>query len=241
MNEPPNPQDDPDRDRDTDGEPAGLAARSRAGLRAAWRRGRDTAAEGPGEGETALIAAPQGRNLETPREDRPQRPVRPRAAGLKHGANENRRPAPSRAAAAAAAAALDAPLMPEDEEDDPLQRVIRIILRVVALVWLAASVWMWGRLIGAVDDTIDPSWHAPGGPWLTTLTAAVVYPVVAVGLWLRGRWGVVLWAAAVAAEVALMVLAPRLVPVGSIALAANLVSLAAVGGLALLRTVDSDA
>lgn len=167
----------------------------------------------------------------------PLPPARPRPVAFGGGANENRKAAPSRAAAAAAAAALDAPLVPEEEEPDPLGIALGVLLRLSSLAWLAAAIWVWGRLVGYADDTIVPDWHAPGGPWLTTLTAAVVYPVVAVGLWLRGRWGVVLWAAAVASEVALLLVAPALLPFGILALAGNLAALAVAAGLGIARAL----
>jgi hypothetical protein len=128
--------------------------------------------------------------------------------------------------------------VPEEEEPDPLGLALGVLFRVVSVGWLIGAVWMWGRLVGYLDDTIDPAWHAPGGPWLTTLTAAVVYPVVAVGLWLRGRWGILLWGAAVAAEVTLLVLAPHLIPFGVLVLAANLVLLAAAGVLGAMRALS---
>jgi thiol:disulfide interchange protein len=91
--------------------------------------------------------------------------------------------------------------------------------------------------VGALGDTITPAWHDPAGPWLTTLTAAVVFPVVAVGLWLQGRWGVVVWVSAVAAEVVLLVTAAHLLPFGAPALAANVVAIAAAGAIAVVRQI----
>jgi len=184
----------------------------------------------PGE---AALPAP----ADAPPAKRPLPPARTRPAVFGGGANENRKAAPSRAAAAAHAAALDAPMVPEEAEADPFGIALGVLLRIAAIAWLAAAVWMWGRLVGYADDVIVPAWHAPGGPWLTTLTAAVVYPVVAVGLWLRGRWGIVLWAAAVAAEVSLVLLAPALLPFGVLALAGNLVALAAAAGLGIARAL----
>jgi thiol:disulfide interchange protein len=125
----------------------------------------------------------------------------------------------------------------EPEADSPsrLDTALAVLLRLAGVAWLAGAVVLWGRLVGYFGDTITPAWHDPEGPWLTTLTAAVVFPVVAVGLWLLGRWGVVLWVSAVAAEVVLLITAPRLLPFGVAAVVVNILAIAAAGALAAVK------
>lgn len=182
------------------------------------------------------------------RRDRNPRPKEPAASqrtprgGIRPG--ETRSLARmSRAArvAALSSTSQDAPLEATSEEADVLGRVLAIIVRLVATLWLFGVVTVWARLIGLSDSALVFDWHAPSGPWMGTAIAAVVMPVVAVGLWLLSSWGVVLWAIAIAAYAGVLFFLPQTGPVGVEALAGNLVLMAAASVIAVVRWRRADA
>lgn len=80
--------------------------------------------------------------------------------------------------------------------------LMTVFLRLVSLGCLWYGLQLWGDLIGYSHggklrfDLIDVDMKAA----YTTLS--VLYPVAALGLWLRGAWGPVLWTAAAAMEIA---------------------------------------
>lgn len=158
---------------------------------------------------------------------------RPRRAFPTDGAGNGR--GGSRRIGSAAAAALTSPVLADDDRRDAVWLAEAAALRLTAAAWIAGAIVLWARLVGYGQTPIVPSLHDPAGPWLTTMTAAVVFPVVAVGLWLLGRWGLVVWAAAIAAGGTLFALRPDLVPFGPLGLGANIVVALAVAALTLLR------
>lgn len=81
--------------------------------------------------------------------------------------------------------------------------VMTIFLRLVALGTLWFALLIWADLIGYHHggtgrfDLLDADMKAARG------TLAVLYPVAAVGLWLRGAWGPVIWGVAAIMEIGL--------------------------------------
>lgn len=129
----------------------------------------------------------------------------------------------------------EGPLEANDWESDRLGLALALLLRGAGVVWMAAALVVWARLIGYLEADLTPAWHAPDGPWLSTIVSAVGAPIVAVGLWLVASWGAVLWVMAVATEVALTALAPDDTVFGTAGVAVNAVLLVAAGTLALVR------
>ena len=80
--------------------------------------------------------------------------------------------------------------------------LMTIFLRIVAVACLWFSLDVWSDLIGYGSngilrfDLLDADMKA------TAASLAVLYPVAAIGLWLKGSWGPVIWTLAAAVEVA---------------------------------------
>ena len=83
------------------------------------------------------------------------------------------------------------------------QVLMTLLLRIVSLACLWFGLRLWGDLIGYTSggamrfDLLSSDIQAANA------TLAVLYPVGAIGLWLRGPWGPVIWVAASAIEVAM--------------------------------------
>lgn len=133
-------------------------------------------------------------------------------------------------------AAIHAAMAGHKEGHDPVRLAMKVVVRLASLVWLAGAVVVWMRLIGYDSDLISPSWHAPDGPWISTSVAAAVMPVISVGLWLAGSWGIALWFCALLAATVSFALEPASVPFGAVALTLNIITLAAVVGLGVLQS-----
>lgn len=79
--------------------------------------------------------------------------------------------------------------------------LMTLFLRIVALGCLWYGLQLWGNLIGYSNggtlrfDLLGTDMKAANA------TLAVLYPVAAIGLWLRGAWGPVIWTAAATMEV----------------------------------------
>ena len=80
--------------------------------------------------------------------------------------------------------------------------LMTILLRMVAAACLWFAFRIWSDLIGYGSsgtlriDLLDTDQQA------AIATLAVLYPVAAIGLWLRGSWGPVVWTVAAIVEIA---------------------------------------
>lgn len=80
--------------------------------------------------------------------------------------------------------------------------LMTILLRMVAAACLYFAFEIWSGLIGYGAggglriDLLDTDQQA------AVATLAVLYPVAAIGLWLRGSWGPVVWTVAAIVEIA---------------------------------------
>jgi hypothetical protein len=80
--------------------------------------------------------------------------------------------------------------------------LMTIFLRMVAVACLWFALDIWSDLIGYGSngilrfDLLDTDMKAAAA------SLAVLYPVAAIGLWLKGSWGPVIWTVAAAVEVA---------------------------------------
>ena len=87
--------------------------------------------------------------------------------------------------------------------------LMTLFLRVVALGCLWYGLKLWSDLIGYGDggrlrfDLLATDMKAANA------TLAVLYPVAAIGLWLRGAWGPVIWTAAAALEITMHQILPQ--------------------------------
>ena len=91
--------------------------------------------------------------------------------------------------------------------------MLTLLLRLCALIWLARGVYNWAVIIGLPEAGRDFAALPPEGQALT-VASAVLECVAGVGLWLTGFWGVVIWLALIAADFAVLFLAPALSPGG---------------------------
>ena len=104
--------------------------------------------------------------------------------------------------------------------------LMTILLRMVAAACLYYAFVIWSDLIGYGSqgalriDLLDTDQQAAAA------ALAVLYPVAAIGLWLRGSWGPVVWTVAAAGEIArheslpgtISAATPTLLMIGSTAL-----------------------
>ena len=80
--------------------------------------------------------------------------------------------------------------------------LMTILLRLVAAACLWFAFGIWSDLIGHSSggalriDLLDRDQQA------AVATLAVLYPVAAIGLWLKGSWGPVVWTVAAVVEIA---------------------------------------
>lgn len=87
--------------------------------------------------------------------------------------------------------------------------LMTIFLRASALTCLLYAVRLWGELTGYTHggqlrfDLLSSDMMA------VKAALSVLYPVAAVGLWLKGPWGPVIWCAASGLEVAMYQLFPE--------------------------------
>ena len=88
--------------------------------------------------------------------------------------------------------------------------LMTLFLRIVALGCLWYGLHLWGDLIGYTAngtlrfDLLGTDVKAANA------TLAVLYPVAAIGLWLRGAWGPVIWTAAAAMEITMHQMFPEI-------------------------------
>jgi hypothetical protein len=81
--------------------------------------------------------------------------------------------------------------------------LMTLFLRLVALGCLWYGLRLWGQMIGYTDGGALRFDLLPTDLKAANATLAVLYPVAAIGLWLRGAWGPVIWTAAAAMEITL--------------------------------------
>jgi hypothetical protein len=80
--------------------------------------------------------------------------------------------------------------------------LMTILLRLVAVACLWFALNIWSDLIGYGSkgilrfDLLSPDMQA------ASASLAVLYPVAAIGLWLKGSWGPLIWTLAAAVEIA---------------------------------------
>jgi hypothetical protein len=79
--------------------------------------------------------------------------------------------------------------------------LMTLFLRAVALACLWYGLHFWGDLIGYTAHGAKRFDLLATDLATANATLAVLYPVAAVGLWLRGAWGPVIWSAASALEI----------------------------------------
>lgn len=75
-----------------------------------------------------------------------------------------------------------------------------VYLRVLSLICLAAGCMFWLRLVGVFPGEF---WRIDRMPWqwqTLSATLSVLYPVAAIGLWMRSPWGIILWTMAALTE-----------------------------------------
>ncbi len=181
----------------------------------------------------------------------PVRPVRPAAAR----ANADTVPAPaillpvtkrpllrrgrkrisSSRAALLSMTSQEAPLSEQQEERDLLELLEAALMRLASIVWLVAAVLIWSRLIGYGSAAPTMTWFNLGQAFVPTLVAALLMPMVSVGLWLVSSWGAVIWAAAVAVSLFATLAGLAEPPFGRGGLIANIVALAVIGTIAGVR------
>lgn len=87
--------------------------------------------------------------------------------------------------------------------------LMTLFLRIVALGCLWYGLQLWGDLIGYSDGGRLRFDLLPTDIKAANATLAVLYPVAAVGLWLKGTWGPVIWTAAAAMEFAMHQIFPE--------------------------------
>lgn len=90
--------------------------------------------------------------------------------------------------------------------------ILVVFMRVIAVIWLALGLWQWVRILLPVDGPLDA---LPLDVSAAIVFFAVGNLVVAVGLWLAGPWGGVLWLVMVATEIVAMLVMPAYFPGGS--------------------------
>lgn len=110
------------------------------------------------------------------------------------------------------------PLLPEI--------LMTLFFRLVALGCLWYGLRLWGELIGYSDggtlrfDLLSADVKA------AKATLAVIYPVAAIGLWLRGAWGPVIWTVAAGLEIAMHQFFPEIFGADRVIVAAITVTVA---------------
>ncbi|MEM7696595.1 MAG: hypothetical protein AAF318_19285 [Pseudomonadota bacterium] len=189
-----------------------------------------------GKGGALVPVGPEG-PAAPPRPEPPaERPPAPSAKeGLRARLTQRRERMSTSRAALLSMTSQEAPIAQKEGEGDLLWVIQAFAMRAVGLLWFVATLVVWGRLVGVFDGGVSGDWHAPAGPWLGSLIAALVVPVVSVGLWLTASWGAVVWTAVVLVALIGFVAAPGAMPVGAIWLLPNVLGIVAVGGIAGFR------
>ena len=86
-----------------------------------------------------------------------------------------------------------------------------IYMRIVAAIWLMLGLYYWVRIIGPGQAALESlPFNVAGG----IVFLAVADLLAAAGLWMATPWGGVIWLVTVAAEMAMVMLAPGHYPGG---------------------------
>lgn len=94
-------------------------------------------------------------------------------------------------------------------------------MRLVALVWIVKGLLSWAVIVGLAGGGLPFETRSTGFQ-ATVIYFAVIDLVAAVGLWLNGAWGGVLWLLAVMSHLILAVFFPRIVAGGPVLVALSL-------------------
>lgn len=106
-------------------------------------------------------------------------------------------------------------------------RVHGRFLRLAAVLWLAAGVLAWARIVGAVPDAGPVFVGAEAAERVRAGLFAIMYPVAAVGLWLGASWGVAIFVLSIVAQVALEIALGSPDAAAALTILANLAALGA--------------
>jgi len=85
-----------------------------------------------------------------------------------------------------------------------LKKLSLVFTSFLALLCLCMGIFYWVRLMGVFPGGL---WRFDLMPWhwrVLCSSLAVLYPVAASGLWMRSRWGIVLWLTGAVTETACM-------------------------------------
>lgn len=83
-----------------------------------------------------------------------------------------------------------------------LALLINVLLRIVALGWLAAGIAEWARIVEVLPVDGGTFLEAARPVQIAVGIFAIVDLLAAVGLWLLASWGTILWAAAILGQAA---------------------------------------
>lgn len=102
--------------------------------------------------------------------------------------------------------------MEADSTNTPLRSLTETIfvlfLRIVALACLWFGLQYWALLVGFSHDGLG-RFDLLTTPWRVAATGlAVVFPVAALGLWLAGSWGPVMWLLAAGGQILMFAVWP---------------------------------
>ncbi|MBL0371310.1 hypothetical protein JJB09_04655 [Rhizobium sp. KVB221] len=89
------------------------------------------------------------------------------------------------------------------------QILMAVFLRLVALGCLFYAVRLWGDLIGYSHEGVMRFDLLSTDRMAASAALAVLYPVAAIGLWLKGPWGPVMWSAAAVMEIVMHQVMPE--------------------------------
>ncbi len=90
------------------------------------------------------------------------------------------------------------------------EAIFVLFLRVVALACLWFGLQYWALLVGYSHDGLG-RFDLLSTPWRAAATGlAVVFPVAALGLWVAGSWGPVMWLLAAGSQMLMFTVWPEI-------------------------------
>lgn len=93
--------------------------------------------------------------------------------------------------------AIDGPAIRQGEKTQDRYSGIwdfSLFLRMVSLLTLVVSIFLWARMLGFHGDDIQKLFEKNNFEGIVTAVVAIAMPLLCVGLWLGMSWGVILWA-----------------------------------------------